>query len=96
MDGGEAQWQNSGGVGAARWSLCPEIPVQCRVGVGEEEVDGAPKSKAKLWRRLVVAEQRDHGGAGPLLQLRECGGAGLGFGGGYGGGVRRKGRRGAF
>ena len=55
VDGGEAQWRNSGGVGAARRSLCPEIPVQCRVGVGEEEVDGAPECKAKLWRRLVVA-----------------------------------------
>ena len=58
MDGGEAQWRNSGGVGAARRSLCPEIPVQCRVGVGEEEVDGAPDSKAKPRRRLAVTERR--------------------------------------
>ena len=39
---------------------------------------------------IAAAEQRDHGGAGPLLQLWERGGAGLGFGGGYGGGVRRR------
>jgi len=36
------------------------IPVQCGVGVGvgEEEVDGAPDSKAKPWRRLAEAERR--------------------------------------
>ena len=49
---------STGGGDAARRSVHMEIPVQCGVGVGEEEVDGAPDSKAKPWRRLAEAERR--------------------------------------
>jgi len=38
-----------------------------RVGVGEEEVDGTPDSKAKPWRRLVVAERRRNSGTTAVL-----------------------------
>ena len=48
----------TGGGDAARRSVHTEIPVQCGVVVGEEEVDGAPDSKAKPWRRLAEAERR--------------------------------------
>ena len=68
----------TGGGDAARRSMHMEIPVQCRVGVGEEEVDGAPDSKAKPWRRLVVAERRRNSGitaalsSVPAMARRRC------------------------
>ena len=73
----------TGGGDAARRSVHTEIPVQCRVGVGEEEVDGAPDSKAKPWRRLVVAERRRNSGTTaalssvPAMARRRCWRSGL-------------------
>ena len=49
---------STGGGDAARRSVHTEIPVQCGVGVGEEEVDGALDSKAKPWRQLAEVEWR--------------------------------------
>jgi hypothetical protein len=83
VDGGAAQRRNSGGAGAARRSVHTEIPVQCGIGVGEEEVDGAPDSKAKPWRRLAEAERRQKSVSTAAQVLcsdsGNTGGGGLGF-----------------
>ena len=73
----------TGGGDAARRSMHMEIHMQCRVGVGEEEVDGAPDSKAKPRRRLAVTEQQRNSGtmaalsSVPAMARRRCWRSGL-------------------